>query len=143
MHRLEQVRRRARGSAQKFVTLPCAKCASTSRGCTVPRSRTNSNTRSSLAPVPAPRRRILEDASATHAAAEEPRVNEVILVDVERGVEPLEIRGAVICDAMTEHKVLRARRRANRNSLHEPERVDRVLKGVGGKRLRATASWRR
>ena len=133
--------------------VPCAKCASTSRGCTAPRSRTNSSTACAALPL---RRRPAGDAargciSACTRARHEAVVDEDVLLDAERGVAPLEIAGAVAVDAMAQRQVLRARRRADRVGLHEAERVDRALaawsagRGCGRRRSgagrRALAAW--
>ncbi len=60
-----------------------------------------------------------------HAAADETVVDEEVLFDRQRRVEPLEVAGAIALDAMAQREVLRACRRADRIGLHEPEALER------------------
>ena len=62
---------------------------------------------------------------------DEPVIDEDILLDVERRVQPLEVARPVALDAQPERQILRARRRANRIGLHESKRVDRACEGCG------------
>ena len=57
---------------------------------------------------------------------DEPVIDEHVLLDVERRVQPLEVARSIAVDARPERQILRARRRANRIGLDESKRVDRA-----------------
>ena len=127
VHQLEQVRGGARRAAPVVRDLPCAKCASTSRGCTSPRVAHELEHR-----LGALVRRRRQQARAfarvhqrRHAAADETVVDEEVLFDRQRRVEPFEIAGAIARDAMAQREVLRAGRRADRIGLDEAQALDR------------------
>jgi hypothetical protein len=119
----------------QFLTLPCAKCASTSRGCTTPRSRTNARTSFAWA------RRFRSHARlgsrgvherlgvAVHVAV----VHEEILLDRQLRISPVEVARAVALDAVAEREVLGAGRGRG------ADRPGRTR----GARGRAGASWAR
>jgi hypothetical protein len=62
-----------------------------------------------------------------HCTSDETVVDEDVFVDVEFGVAPLEVTGAVAVDPMTQGEILRARRRPDRIRLHETEAIERAL----------------
>ena len=114
---------------QAFVRRPCAKCASTSRGCVGPRSRTKSSSAAARRRVVASHGRAAMRGciSARFAARQEAVVDEGSLPRRQPRIAPLEIAGAIADDAMAQRQVLSARRRADRIGLHEAEPVDRAL----------------
>ena len=64
-------------------------------------------------------------------ARQEAVVDEVVLLDRELRIAPLEVTGAIVLHAMAQRQVLRTRRRADRVGLHEAELVDRAPEGRG------------
>src|SRR4029078_2636966 len=64
-------------------------------------------------------------------ARDEAGVDEHVLLDVERGVAPLEIARDVVAHAVPQREVLCPRRRADRVRLDEPEPIERALQRRG------------
>src|SRR5436190_22113454 len=57
---------------------------------------------------------------------DEPVIDEDVLLDAERGVQPLEVTRSIARHAWPERQILRACRRANRIGLYECQFVDRA-----------------
>jgi hypothetical protein len=66
---------------------------------------------------------------AEHGVGDEAVVDEEVLMDVEAGVEALEITGAIVGHAVSKGQVLRASRRPDGVGLHETEGIERVWQG--------------
>ena len=110
----------------QFVALPWAKCASTSRGWTTPRSRTKSSTafawRQRAFVHTLPRRARMHQ--RVHFARHEAVVDEEVLFDRQARIATLEVTGTVVGDAVAKRQVLRARRGADGIGLNEAELRD-------------------
>ena len=89
-----------------------------------------------LRPLPARRTPGAGHAARMHERAmrarQETVVDEEILLDIERGIEAVEIADAIVGDPMPQHQVLCARRRPNGIGLDEPEPRDRAS-DIGGR----------
>ena len=88
-----------------------------------------------LRPAPAPPRPARPVRARMHQRVQGSRheavVDEDVLLDVEGRVETFEVAGAVTLDAVSQGQILRARGRADRVGLHEPQVIEGALQRCG------------